>query len=128
VGTRDAKERKALAARATYLGSSEHKVGRWWGGLSNVRFKDDGTPTRPKKQKTTICPLASESDRDQATIWIRCAIENGQYKFAEGDKDFPQLVWHKVDGQSWFGRCINSAAGHYKGWPVDEGEIDAYFG
>jgi hypothetical protein len=69
----------------------------------------------------------SEADRDRATAWIQTAIEEKQYRFLEGDQDFPKHVWYEADGRGWFGFCINSAAGHYKGWPMEEEERNAYF-
>lgn len=120
-------ERQALSARACYVGSAEHKASRWWGGMPGVQYKD-GRPARPKRQTTTICPLVTERERDRATEWVRRAIETGQCKFMEGDKDFPKHIWYEADGQGWFGFCINSAAGQYKGWPLEEDERRAVFG
>ena len=77
-------ERRALTARAVYVGSAEHKAERWWGGLPGVHYGKNGEPARYKKQKTTVCHLVSEADRDRATAWIRAAIEEKQYRFLEG--------------------------------------------
>lgn len=115
-------ERRALAAKATYVGSPEHKVKNWWGGLPKARQLRGGRVGRPGKQTTTVCPLTTKKDRDRATDWVRLAIENGQYKFSEADRNYPQMVWYEADGRIWCGRCINSEAGQYKGWPIDEEE------
>jgi hypothetical protein len=100
---------------------------RWWGGLPGARTGPDGEPpSRPKKQRTTICPLISSDERLKAEAWIRAAIRAGQYEFVEADQDFPKHVWYEHGGQGWFGFCINTSAGHYKGWPLEDGEYDAY--
>lgn len=114
-------ERVALASKAEYIGSGEHKDQRWWGGLPS-------RGCRPKRQKTTICPLVSEVDRNRATEWIRRAIELGQCTFFEADKDFPKHVWYEENGQGWFGYCTNGVLGHYKGWPLEEEELREYLG
>lgn len=114
--------------RAQYVGSPEHKAVRWWGGLPGARLGEDGQARRPKKQQTTICPLIEDADREQATCWVRAALRAGQCKFLEADKDFPKHIWYFSGGQNWIGFCINSVAGHYKGWPVDEEERRAIFG
>lgn len=119
-GPRTEEERSALAGRAVYTGSSEHKNRKWWGG-------EPRSGQRQKRQKTTICPLAREDERDAATNWVREAIKRGQYEFFEGDKDFPKHIWYEADGVGWFGFCINSILGEYKGWPLEEDERRALF-
>ena len=117
-----ASERRKLAARAKYVGSPEHKVKRWWGGLPASRQRKGGEIGRPGKQTTTICPLVSDEDRKMATEWIQGAIRTGQYEFCQGDQDFPKKVWYRTDGQVWQGLVVNKAAGEYKGWPISEEE------
>ena len=121
-------ERIALAARASYVGSKEHKAMRWWGGLPGVRFGRDGRPSRQKREKSTICDLVTKEDRERATTWVRAAIESAQFTFLEGDQDFPKHIWYQADARGWFGFCVNSAAGEYKGWPLEEDERLALFG
>jgi hypothetical protein len=87
----------------------------------------NGKASRPKKQKTTICPLLGEDDRKMATEWVQRALEERKYRFYEGDKDFPKHIWYYADDQCWFGYCINSVAGQYKGWPIGEDERRAIF-
>ena len=110
-------ERRCVAERAAYLGSADHKDRRSWLGLptSGVRLAAG--------RKTTICPLVTNADRARATGWVRQAITAGQYRFVDGDRDFPKHVWLRdSDGQVWYGRCLNRARGEYKGWPIDEEE------
>ena len=120
-------QRRALAARARYEGSSEHKDKRWWGGLPAAGQLPGGRVGRRGKQTTTVCPLTSIEDRDRATEWLQRAIRAGQYRFVETDQDFPKKVWCHERGQTWFGLCINTKSGEYKGWPIDEEERRAVF-
>ena len=123
------KQRQALAASAQYTGSAEHKDRRWWGGLPRGRQLPGGRAGRVGKQKTTICPRTGDSDRERATEWVREAIKQGNYQFVQTDQKFPKKLWYRDDsGQYWFGYCINTASGEYKGWPIDESEHDEIFG
>ena len=107
-----------LAGAAKYVGSREHKRGRWWGGQGRAPGPGGGLH-RPKKQLTTVCPLNTLEDQVKATHWIREAISAGRFSFVEGDKRFPKHVWHEdTDGRTWIGRCVNSEQGEYKGWPA----------
>ncbi len=111
-------------SKACYVGSSEHKTTRWWGGLPGAYVNSDGIATRPKKQQKSICPLTTEAQRQQATHWVQAALCASQMKYREGDKVFPAHIWYcdQGTGQLWRGRCINSISGEYKGWPIDEDE------
>ncbi len=114
---------------ASYAGSGEHKVARWWGGLPKAHIGPDGTASRPGRQDTTVCRLTTEDDRDRATGWVRMALADGQYRFYEGDKIYPKHIWHRdTSGSYWFGFCINGVSGSYKGWPVEEAEKRGVFG
>ena len=75
-----------------------------------------------------MCPLTTKQERAKATRWIRKAILEEQYKFVESDQEFPKKVWYEAEGQIWMGYCINTAAGQYKGWPIDEEERREVFG
>lgn len=108
---------------ASYVGSGEHKVERWWDGLPMARVGPDGHATRPKKQNTTICPKVSEAERAIATAWVREALRRGRYRYFEGDKTYPKHIWHMdAEGQFWFGFAVNQEQGTYKGWPISEAE------
>ena len=122
------RERQALAARARYEGSGEHKDKRWWGGLPMAKQLPGGRVGRPGKQQTTVCPLTTDEDRKQATEWVRQAIINGQYKFHEADQEFPKKIWHRANGRIWYGLCLNAGNGEYKGWPIEEQERREVFG
>ena len=113
-------EREFLGLIASYVESPEHKSSRWWGGLPASRQLRGGKVGRLGKQVTTICPLVSPKDKCQATKWVQSAIRLGQYKFYEADKRFAKKIWFKANGTIWFGMCINSESGEYKGWPSNE--------
>ena len=116
-------------AMAEYVGSEEHKDERWWGGLPGGWSGPSRVASRPNKQNTTICKLITPCDRLRATRWVRRSLKAGQFRFLQGDKDFPKHIWYKDDnGKFWFGFCINSVAGEYKGWPVNEEECRGKFG
>ena len=121
-------QRRKLAGGASYAGSGEHKDQRWWGGQPKGRQLPGGRVGRRGRQTTTICPLTSDADRGRATKWVQRAIREGKYKFVEADKTYPKKIWIEVDEQIWFGFCINSESGEYKGWPIDEEERREIFG
>ncbi|UXT85139.1 hypothetical protein [Agrobacterium tumefaciens] len=113
---------------ARYMGSGEHKIVRWWGGLPLARLDENGQPTRPKKELTTICPKTTTEERDVATGWVQHALRNQQFRYFEGDKTFPKHIWYKEEnGQFWFGFAINQILGTYKGWPITEAEKSEAF-
>jgi len=120
----------AAIESARYVGSKEHKTQQWWDGLPGAYVNEDGEATRPGKQDTTICPLVTLADRDNATEWVQAALRNGQVKYVEADKDFPKKIWYQdgPGGPIWFGFCFNSVAGEYKGWPISEDERREIFG
>jgi hypothetical protein len=107
---------------AKYEGSGEHKSERWWGGLPLAKTGRNGVARRPKKELTTICPLVTQQDQNNATTWVQFALRNGQFRFFEGDKKYPKHIWYEEDGRFWFGFAINQILGTYKGWPITEAE------
>jgi hypothetical protein len=110
-------------AAACYVGSPEHKIEAWWGGLPEAWIDANGLARRPGKQHTTICRKTRADERDEASRWVREALINKQFKYTEGDKTFPKHIWYRDDaGQHWFGFAVNQILGTYKGWPVTEDE------
>ena len=108
---------------ASYVGSAEHKAKRWWAGPPEAKFGRDGVARRPKKAHPTICRKVTPAERDEATFWVREALEKGQLKFFEGDKTYPKHIWYRdAEGQFWFGFAVNQVQGTYKGWPISEAE------
>lgn len=109
--------------KASYVGSPEHKVKRFWGGLPQAWIGPDGRAKRPKKQKTNICHRTTDEERDEASGWVQEALSAGQLRFCDGDGIFPKHIWYRdEEGQFWFGFAVNQTAGTYKGWPITEAE------
>jgi len=115
---------------ARYVGSPEHKTLKWWGGLPEAFLNREGVARRPNKQDTTICDLTTEADRQKATKWVQEALVASQFRYYEGDKDYPKKIWYRdpTTGKLWFGQCVNSVSGEYKGWPIDEEDRSEVFG
>jgi hypothetical protein len=57
----------------------------------------------------------------ELTSWLRTAIRNGKVsELFEGD--FPRYVWHREGVVVYEARLVNSAEGHYKGYPLNADE------
>ncbi len=114
---------------AQYVGSPEHKVERWWGGVPQAWIGPGGAATRPKKQQTSICRKVTKQEREEATEWVQKALTSGDVRYFEGDDLYPSRIWYKDSmGRWWIGFCFNTTLGQYKGWPADESEVDALRG
>lgn len=113
---------------AHYVGSAEHKIQRWWGGLPGAFIGEDGIAHCPGKQLTTPCLRTTEDQREEASSWVRVALAARQFRFYEGDGQYPKHLWYRDEsGQYWFGFAVNQLLGSYKGWPIDEQEKRATF-
>ena len=123
----DGASRNALAARAIYTGSPEHKTERSWLGMPQPR-KNSKTGVPGFKQIATICPLVQDKQREIAIAWVKNAISQGHYNPNIWDGEFPREIWHKDDqGNYWFGRLTQRGTGdgtqaEYKGWPISREE------
>jgi hypothetical protein len=116
----------ALARRALYTGSVEHKATRSWLGVPRLR-KHSNTDPDDYRQNATVCPLVSEDDRNTATLWVQYAIRNRHFRADIWSAGFPREIWHKDNnGRFWFGRLTSGGGddgcGEYKGWPISERE------
>ena len=119
---------KEEIAAAHYVGSGEHKVRRWWGGLPEAFVGEDGVARRAGKRLTTLCMRTTTDQRDEASTWVRQALAFGQFRYYEGDATYPKHLWYRNDeGQFWFGFAVNQIQGSYKGWPIREEEKRATF-
>lgn len=98
----------ALAARATYTPSPEHK--------------DHYTSTSGISQlRTDATPCPRDVTREQAEAWLREAIVAGDVGGAWGDA-FPRYAWKKVNGVVFEARLTNATQGWFKGYPLDPSE------
>lgn len=100
---------ESVAARAMYVGSPEHK--------DVPSFTGEPRP----RADASICDRALTQQQAQLTNWLRAAIRNGRVsELFEGD--FPRYVWHRQDDVVYEARLVNSAAGQYKGYPLNTDE------
>ena len=98
---------KAVASRARYVGSAEHKAYPSPAGPPALR--SDATPCDPKISFDAI----------QAAL--RKAI-NRRCVSAAFEQDFPKYAWGWIDGRLYEARHINGPAGTYKGYEIEETE------
>jgi hypothetical protein len=103
--------REEIAARATYVGSPEHKDIPSFAGHP-----------RPRAD-ASICTRTLASDQETVTSWLRQALLAGNHsEFMDGD--FPRYVWHHdaTADLSYEARLVNREQGSYKGYPLNPGE------
>lgn len=108
---RPASNREALASRARYVGSQEHK--------DTPSFA--GHP-RPRAD-ASICSRSLARNQAKPTRWLREAILAANYSdFMEGE--FPRYVWyHDTTADLLYeARLVNREQGTYKGYPLNPGE------
>jgi hypothetical protein len=99
----------AIAERAGYVGSPEHKDAPSFAG-----------PARPRTD-ASICDKQLTEDRDLITKWLKTAIRRGAIGgIWEGD--FPRYVWHKEGDLVYEARLVNRELGEYKGYPLNKTE------
>jgi hypothetical protein len=106
-----AANREEIAARATYVGSPEHKDIPSFAGHP-----------RPRAD-ASICTRTLASDQETVTSWLRQALLAGNHsEFMDGD--FPRYVWHHdaTADLSYEARLVNREQGSYKGYPLNPGE------
>jgi hypothetical protein len=100
---------QAVAARASYIGSPEHK--------DTPSFA--GQP-RPRAD-AAICDRSLAGKQGQVTRWLRRAIRRGSVS-AYWEGDFPRYVWHKEEDVVYEARLVNQVNGQYKGYPLNRDE------
>lgn len=99
----------AVAAKASYIGSPEHK--------DTPSFA--GQP-RPRAD-AAICDRSLASKRVLVTKWLRKAIRLGSFS-SLWEGGFPRYVWHREGEVVFEGRLVNQTNGHYKGYPLNPEE------
>jgi hypothetical protein len=108
---------QALAAKATYEGSGEHKSVP--NPLCDPALRKDASDC--DKVVTGI-----SSDRRPLTAWLREAIRRGQVdRVVEGE--FPRHVWAWIPTREGprlvEGRLTNSGLGQYKGYFIEDRDL-----
>lgn len=104
-------EPAALADRAQYVGSNEHKA----------RPLDPSYHIEPALRSD-----ASRCDpdirRQQAEAALREAIRT-RVVSEQFEGQFPRYAWARLGDRPYMARLINREAGHYKAWPIEEHEL-----
>ncbi len=103
---------EAVAARATYIGSREHKNVPSYAGSAG------------RRADASCCPPELANDLDRVTSWLRDGIRRG---FTGGlwegaSPGFPRYVWYKDGATVYEGRLVNRDQGQYKGYPLERSE------
>ena len=103
---------EAVRARATYIGSREHK---------NV---PSNAGSAGRRTDASCCPPELASDLDRVTSWLRDGIRRGfKGGLWEGESPgFPRYVWYKDGATVYEGRLVNRDQGQYKGYPLERSE------
>lgn len=97
-----------VAARASYVGSSEHKSYPSFAGPPALRA--DATKCDP-----------AFADPGELTRWLREAITTGRVG-APWEGDFPRYAWHRERDVCYEGRLVNRELGEYKGYQLERNE------
>lgn len=100
---------KAVALRASYIGSPEHKDSPSFAGQP-----------RPRAD-AAICDRSLATKQALVTRWLRKAIRLGLIS-AYWEGDFPRYVWHKEEDVVYEARLVNQSNGQYKGYPLNREE------
>jgi hypothetical protein len=99
-------KRQALAARAKYVGSPEHKGSPSFAGAP-----------RPRAD-ATICPDEFHDKRELLESWLKSAIGSGRIgPPLEGE--WPRYAWHRQGDALFEARLTNRRAGEYKGYALN---------
>lgn len=98
---------EAVALRARYVGSAEHKA--YPSSAGSPALRSDATPCDPKIPGDAIQTALREA------INRRCVS-------AVFEQDFPKYAWGWIDGRLYEARHVNGPAGTYKGYEIEETE------
>jgi hypothetical protein len=101
----------AIAGKATYVISAEHKDYLTSAGPGNLR------------SDASACPRGLNFD--EVTEWLREAVSEGSVSAAlEGE--FPRYAWKRIGDQVYEARLSNSGLGQYKGYPIKDYEAPGW--
>ena len=103
----------AVAERAFYLGSQEHKNHPSFAGAPGLRL-------RPEADATPCDPCFADQ-QEMLTSWLREAIRAGQVS-ALWEGDFPRYVWVRIADVVYEARLVNQGNGAYKGYSLQPHE------
>ncbi len=105
----------AIAARAVYVGSPEHKT-----------YPSAAGPPKLRADASKCDPNLGSFDA--LTQWLRKAIVDGECGGPWLGDGFPKYVWCRPLGYGtcYEGRLVNSEQGQYKGYPLFADEEPAH--
>lgn len=101
----------ALASRAIYVGSNEHKSYPSPAGSPKLRMSD-----------ASKCDPAFKGQEDMLTEWLREGLRAGDIG-APWKIDFPRYVWVRQGDVCYEAYATNHQLGQYKGYPLDPNEV-----
>ncbi|MGE4557186.1 MAG: hypothetical protein AB7D07_10210 [Desulfovibrionaceae bacterium] len=100
---------RAIADKAKYVGSAEHK--------DTPSFA--GHP-RPRAD-ASICDRKFVPMQDYLTEQLPACIRRGIVG-APWEGEFPRYVWGQIEGRMFEARLVNKSNGLYEGYPLEEDE------
>lgn len=103
------KDLKTIAAKASYIGSPEHKDTPSFAGQ-----------LRPRAN-AALCDRTLAQKQVLVTRWLRKAIRFGHVS-GPWEGDFPRYVWHREGDVVFEARLVNQVNGQYKGYPLNREE------
>src|SRR3954454_6086870 len=103
------KSLQEAAARASYIGSPEHKDSPSFAGQP-----------RPRAD-AAICDRSLATKQVLVTRWLKKAIRLGSVS-GHWEGDFPRYVWHRQGEVVFEARLVNQVNGQYKGYPLNREE------
>lgn len=108
---------ESVAARATYIGSRDHKNIPSYAGPPGLRAD------------ASCCPLELSKDLSRVVSWLRDGIRQGLTGGPwEGQSlRFPRYVWYQDGTTVYEGRLVNRELGQYKGYPLERSEWPSAF-
>ena len=99
----------AVAAKASYVGSAEHKNHPSAAGPPKLRH-NDASPCDPKYAIPLEPPFALPTTALRASIQAR--------RTSDFVGAFPKYVWGELDGKLYEARLVNQELGTYKAYPL----------
>lgn len=118
IGVPDGIDLRAVATRADYVGSPEHKDVPSFAGAPSPRVD------------ASLCDRGLLTKLALVKEWLRQGIRRGAVS-EHWEGEFPRYVWYKDGGTVYEARLVNRELGSYKGYALEEAEwpplIETYY-
>lgn len=108
----DATALSAMATRATYVGSIEHKT-----------YKSPAGDPRPRNHHAGKCPRLPSEQWPAITETLRAAIRRGCVSVGIDPGEVPRYVWARFQGVLYEARHLVTPFGGYKAFPIETFEL-----